>query len=539
MNEKTIRPVWLAVTIATTIVFLSMPVLAKERVKVLATGPQPGHYLVWDSKPILPIGDSTTQGWMESGVNFDQEGYLDALSSQGINVAMIWSYIATDSLKQIGDARLGYDAPEILPWQGSTQGNSANLQQFNQTYFDRLASFVSYAESKDILVLITVHDGWTKSLFNRHPFNASQGNGPLTDGSQYVELADYDSEMPTVFNPAWDRRQQNQYFQERFADKLITELEPYSNVIYEMFNEGEWYDHADRRRHEEHFLKFFRARTDALLMTNTDHIFGDDPHGNRDVDIVSLHGSSWTGEHNQFAGGFNSSPTKPYFMSEQIPDFNGQNVSLDDIRQGAWEQAMAGAGWVAQNDTSFSWDPNATITSQIVVRNRVYDQVGHVATFFNDLGVGFWRMAPEPALASTGVVLAAPGVEYLVYANIGGALTVDLSTADGKTLSVEWYNPRTGAMSAAPSIEGGLHNTPFTTPDGSDWVLRLKVHRVPEPTTLCLLAMAGGSCAITYRRRRLPRHKAAPKATSTTEGGSGTTSNCRLPSIVAQRSLFV
>jgi hypothetical protein len=189
--SKRIGPIGSHLMIVLTYILLSTPVGAKERVKVMNTGEQPGHYLIWDGEPILPIGDSTTQGWMESGINFNQEGYLDALSSRGINVAMIWSYIATDNLKQIADARIGYDAPEILPWQGSTQGNTANLQQLNQTYFARLASFVSYAESKDLLLLITVHDGWTKTLFDRHPFNASQGNGPLTDKSQYVELADY------------------------------------------------------------------------------------------------------------------------------------------------------------------------------------------------------------------------------------------------------------------------------------------------------------------------------------------------------------
>jgi hypothetical protein len=485
--------IWTAfspIVVILAIVLLSTDVRAKERVKVMTTGEQSGHYLVWDGKPILPIGDSTTQGWMESGVNFNQEGYLDALSSQGINVAMIWSYIATDNLKQIADARIGYDAPEILPWQGLTQGNTTNLQQLNQAYFDRLASFVSYAESKDLLVLLTVHDGWTKTLFDRHPFNASQGNGPLTDKSQYVELADYNNEMPAVFDPNWNRQHQNQYFQERFADKLITTLEPYSNVMFEMFNEGEWYDQSDRRQHEEHFLEFFRDRTDALLLTNSDHISGDDPHNNADADIISFHGSSWTGEHQQFVDGFNTAPVKPYFMSEQIPDFNGQNVSVDDIRQGAWEQAMAGAGWVAQNDTSFSWDPNTAITSQIAVRNLVYNQVGHVATFFNDLDVEFWNMAPDPALTSTGISLANPGAEYLVYAPAGGAFTVDLSDAGGETLSVQWYDPRSGILSAVPSIAGGLHNTPFTAPDANDWVLRLQVQQVPEPATHCMLLIS-------------------------------------------------
>ena len=460
---------------------LSASAQVKQKVKILNSGQQPGHYLDWDGTPILPIGDSATQGWMESGTNFNQNGYIDALSSRGINVAMIWSYVGTNAAGQAADTRIGYDAPEIWPWQGSIDTNTMDLTQLNQAYFDRMKSFVSYAESKDVLVLITVHDGGAKWRFDRHPFNTSKGNGPLTNAGQYVQLAHHDyTEMPTTFNPSWNHQQKNQYFQERFADKLITELEPYSNVIYEMFNEGEWYDRSDRRSHEEHFLRFFNNRTDALLMSNSDHIYGGyDPHLNSDVDIVSVHGA-WTGQHSNFVNGFNETPAKSYFQSEPWPpEFNGTNMTMGTIRQSAWEQALAGAGWVAQNDTSFGWDPNAGMAAQSANRDAAYDNIGHVATFFNDLGVGFWDMAPDPTLASTGICLAELGDEYLVYAQTGGTFSVDLSAALDKPVDVQWYNPRTGVLTNATPVIGSAI-TPFTAPDSNDWVLLLSVTTVPE-----------------------------------------------------------
>ena len=477
--KSTAQPAVRCFVITCCVLLLTSSVRAKEQVTILDSGKQAGHYLVWDGQPILPIGDSVTQGWMESGTNFNQHGYIDAISSRGINVAMIWSYIGTTAAGQQGDARIGYDSPEIQPWKGSTDTGSMDLTQLNQAYFDRLKSFVSYAESKDVLVLITVHDGGPKWRFDRHPFKDSLGNGPLTAASQYVELADYDNEMPAVYNASWNRRQKNQYFQERFADKLITELEPYSNVIYEMFNEGEWYDHSDRREHEEHFLRFFRARTDALLTSNLDHVFdGFDPHENDDVDMCSLHGG-WTGRHAAFVAGFNKTPAKPYFQSEPVPEFDGTNLTFDTIRQSAWEQALAGAGWVAQNDTSFGWDPNAAIVSQAANRDKAYDQIGYVATFFNDKGVKFWNMAPNPALSSTGIVLADPAAEYVVYAHTGGTFTVDLSAAGGETFEVQWYNPRTGALTSESSVTGGSNNASFTAPNTQDWVLWLRVETEP------------------------------------------------------------
>jgi collagenase-like protein with putative collagen-binding domain len=457
---------------------LSSPAAAQDKVSILQSGTQPGHYLEWGGQPILPIGDSATQGWMEGGSNFDQTGYIDALADRGVNLAMIWSYVSTDASGQVGDGRIGYDAPEIWPWQGSTDGNSIDLSQFNQTYFDRLASFVSYAQSNDILVLITLHDGWPKTRWSSHPFNTTRGNGPLTNNGEYVELADYNNEMPTTFNAGWNDRQKNQYYQERFADKLIMELEPYSNVIYEMFNEGEWYDQSDRKDHEEHFLEFFRDRTDALLMTNTDHIAGDDPHANPNADIFSYHRHSWTGNFGTFASAFDHSPAKPHFMSESIPEFNGTNLTMKTIRQSAWEIALAGAGWVAQNDTSFGWDPNAAIASQASARDEAYTQIGHVARFLNSHNVPFWDMAPDGSLSTTGIVLANPGHEYVVYAPTGGYVRVNLAAGSEQPLGVEWYDPRTGVTVTDEDIPAT--GTPwFVAPDGNDWVLRIGESKFP------------------------------------------------------------
>ncbi len=454
------------------IVILSLNVMSGEKIRILNTGEQAGHYLFYNNKPILLIGDSVTQGWMETGTNFNYTGYVDALASRGINVLMIWSYIGTDSGGQIGDSRIAYDAPEVWPWFGSSDTNNFNLLQFNQAYFDRLKALVNYAESRGIVVLITVHDGWTKGRFNRHPFNASEGNGPLTVNSQYVELADYYNEMPVVYNPSWTWQQKNQYFQERFVDKLITELEPYSNVIYEMFNEGEWYDDTRRNLHEQHFLAFFKARTTSLLLTNTDGISGDQPHDDWKVDIISLHGG-WSNRFGDFTAGYNKSPAKPYFFSEPVPGWDGTNNDLATIRNSMWSTSMAGAGWVNQDDPSFGWDPNTAIASQAGVRDLAYDYAGNCARFFNNSGVNFSNMHPDGSFSSTGISLVQEGAEYAIYAPNGGNFTVDLSDAVGRTLNVRWYDPRNGIFTDAGSINGGNSAEPFSAPSTDDWVLHI------------------------------------------------------------------
>ncbi len=453
-----------------------------EKVAILDSGPMAGHYLEWNGQPIFLIGDSVTQGWMETGTNFNQAAYIDALASNGINLLMIWSYIGTSAAGQQDDSRIGYDAPEIWPWEGSPDNSSFDLTNLNQAYFDRLKQLVGYAESKGIVVLITIHDGWAKGNFDEHPFNAALGNGPLTDKMQYVELADYDHEMPAAFDPSWNRSEKNQYFQERLCAKFIQELSPYSNVIYEMFNEGNKYNQTDRNKHEQHFLAFFRAHCDNLLLTNTDHIVGDDPHHDAKVDVVTLHGD-WTHRFNDFQSGFNQSPPKTYLQSEPVPGWDGSNVSLDEIRNGVWEVAVAGAGWVNQNDLSFGWDPNSAIASKSSLRDQAYEIAGNAARFFNNPEVEFWNMRPKGSLSSTGVAMAQEGIEYVIYAPSGGNFSVDLTAADsGTTFIVEWYDPQTGDFTPAGQTQGGSIPS-FSAPDSNDWVLHIKRDgQAPTPT---------------------------------------------------------
>ena len=453
---------------------LTLASLASEKVSVLETGSQAGHYLVWKGHPILLVGDSVTQGWMECGTNFDQRSYVDALASRGVNLLLLWAFKGTDASRQQQDMRLGYDAPELWPWAGSSEARSLNLRRFNPGYFGRLKELVGYSESKGIVVLITVHDGWTKTCFDGHPFNRAIGNGPLASREQYVELADDRREMPPEFDASWDWRQQNQYFQERFCAELIAALQPFSNVIYEMFNEGEWYDKAHRCRHEQHFLAFFRARCQNLLLSNSDAIAGDTPHQDAKVDVVTLHPQGWVGQAGLFASGFRKAPPRPYLCSEPVPEFDGEKPSLDEIRRSMWEVTTAGAGWVNQNDPSFGWDKHAAIAVEAAARDLAYDYAGHCSRFFNEGGVHFWEMSPQGGLAGTGACLAQPGVEYVVYFASGGITTVDLSAASGRKLSVRWFNPRTGKFQSAEAVQGGNSTQEFKPPFAGDSVLHLR-----------------------------------------------------------------
>ena len=135
---------------------------------------------------------------------------------------------------------------------------------------------------------------------------------------------------------------------------------------------------------------------------------------------------------------------------------------------------LAGAGWVNQNDPSFGWDQRAAIFSEAKARDQAYDYAGHCARFFNQSGVEFWTMSPQPTLSSTGICLAQPGEGYVVYVADGRNFTTDLSAAVETTLAVRWFNPRTGLFADAAAIQGGNGKQPFTPPFAGDAVLYLK-----------------------------------------------------------------
>lgn len=139
-----------------------------------------------------------------------------------------------------------------------------------------------------------------------------------------------------------------------------------------------------------------------------------------------------------------------------------------------WGAALGGAGIVFQNNTSWGFDQRSALAAKGEDRDKVLDLEGHLARFFNASEIDFAAMEPNGKLSSSGLCLANPGVEYVVYAQKSKAnFTVDLSPTRGKPLRMRWYNPRTGEWKAAADSSGN-GEVSFTPPFDGDAVLHLK-----------------------------------------------------------------
>jgi hypothetical protein len=150
---------------------------------------------------------------------------------------------------------------------------------------------------------------------------------------------------------------------------------------------------------------------------------------------------------------------KPFVNVEfDWPSPSNLNERYTARRQAAWAIATNG-GHVGYGEDR-----------ELVTPGLKYMQ--HLGEFFR-CRTNFWLLQPYNQIVTNGTAysLAIPGREYVVYLPTGGSISVDLS-ATTDTLRVEWYNPRTGAITQQSSAAGGMVQS-FKAPDSNDWVLHV------------------------------------------------------------------
>ena len=101
--------------------------------------------------------------------------------------------------------------------------------------------------------------------------------------------------------------------------------------------------------------------------------------------------------------------------------------------------------------------------------DNIRNELGYIPSLASKLDLV--KTTPQPNLSSTGFCLAdavAAGAEYLVYAPNGGTFSVNLS-ATSHSLTVEWIDPTTGALTISGTVIGGSSSQSFTPPWGSSY----------------------------------------------------------------------
>jgi PA14 domain len=199
----------------------------------IALHPDNTHYFQWRGRPTILITSAEHYGAVMN-LDFDYRRYLDTLAADGLNYTRVFSgaYVEPQGAFNIARNTLAPAAGRFLPpWARSTQtgyaggGNKFDLTAWNADYFKRLTDFVAYASSKGIVVEVTLFCPMYEEIqWSLSPMNASNNvNGIGAVPRNDVYTLDKHGGLLAV--------------QEALTRKMVTELNGFDNVVYEICNE--------------------------------------------------------------------------------------------------------------------------------------------------------------------------------------------------------------------------------------------------------------------------------------------------------------
>jgi hypothetical protein len=219
--------------------FVSTALLIVVRIlsaQPIAQHPDNPHYFLFRGKPLIIVTSGEHYGAVLNP-DFDYMKYLNTLQKDGMNYTRIFSGTYFERAGSFGiEKNTLAPAPgkALIPWKRSAEpgaacgGNKFDLDQWDDNYFARLKSFVSEASKRGIIVEISlfssIYGYWDIQVWNR--------NNNITIKEDIKK-----DDVQTLNNGPVLK------YQENVVRKIVSELNEFDNVIYEIQNEP-WADHA-------------------------------------------------------------------------------------------------------------------------------------------------------------------------------------------------------------------------------------------------------------------------------------------------------
>jgi hypothetical protein len=201
----------------------------------IALHPENYNYFIYNGKPTILVTSGEHYGAVMNG-QFDFGKYLQTLSSEGLNYTRIFS----GPYAEQGGAAFGIEnntmnpAPGhwLTPWAQDSTSGKYDLNNWNPVYFDRLHHFFRKAEEQGIIVELSLFTSfYSDNQWNISPFHPRNN-----------DLAGIDS---MIFRKLNTMENGNiMAVQETYVRKMVRELNPYPNLIFEIQNEP-WSDNPE------------------------------------------------------------------------------------------------------------------------------------------------------------------------------------------------------------------------------------------------------------------------------------------------------
>ena len=204
--------------------------------------PANSHYLFYKDKPIVLITSDHHYGAVID-MDFNFVKYLEYLASNGLNLTRIYPggmFEPTDKF-QYGNPLGPRQGRQLLPWAKSDQtganpllaesGKSSfkyDLDKWNPDYFARLKAFIELSRKKDIIVEIAFFNGMYADCW---PMMA------MYHGNNIQNVGQYESEDCGLFTTINDRNKDVIEYQKAYIKKIVTEINEYENLIFDICDE--------------------------------------------------------------------------------------------------------------------------------------------------------------------------------------------------------------------------------------------------------------------------------------------------------------
>ncbi len=380
--------------------------------------PENPHYFEYDGRPTVLVASGEHYGALLNG-DFDYAAYFAELELRGLNHTRVFAgtYREVPGSFNIGDNTLA-PKPEsfVAPWPRSDQPGAADggakfdLGRWNEAYFRRLKDLLRQAESRGVIVELTLFcPHYRDEMWDVSPMNAKNNiNGvgavpredALTLASESLVAA-----------------------QKAVARKIVTELHGVRNLYYEICNEP----YARDLVPDEWQREIAKTIAEAEGAAPAPHLISQN----------YANGSKLIEDPNPLISLFNFHYSRP---PESVALNYGLNLAIGNNETGfdgradstyriqGWEFLFAGGALYNHLDYSFavgheSGDLRYTRSTPGGGGEVLRRQLGFLRRFFEKLP--FLHMAPDADVVvsappgATAWALSAPGEVYAVYAHHG------------------------------------------------------------------------------------------------------------------------
>ena len=423
---------------------------------VLAISPDNPHYFLWRGRPTVLIGSGEHYGALIN-LDFDYRKYFDTLAADGMTLTRVFSgaYVEPEGAFNIARNTLAPSPGRfIAPWARSDRpgyangGNKFDLRRWDESYFARLTALAAYAADKGVVIEFTLFcPMYEDTQWSLSPMNASNNvNGAGEVGRLDAFTLDKHGGLLDI--------------QDALTRKVVTELNPTDNVIFEIMNEpytrGVTVPIAWQRHIAETIVETERTLPRKHLISQN--------IANKSGAVTAAH-SAVTVFNFHYAAP--EAVSANYGLNKVIGDNETGFKGTGDTpyRQEAWEFILSGGGLFNHldysfaagfEDGSFSYPTTQPGGGNSALRRQIRVLRDFIHRF--DLV----RLRPDASMFAPGLpdgvtarALVDPGRAIAVFLRGSGAPTVLRLDLPAGTWAAEWVDTKTGTVVRATAVTGG------------------------------------------------------------------------------------